>query len=354
MSLEQRQYIIELIHEARDNGARLSQACDCAEIDAATFRRWQKDGQVTGDKRPDAIKPAPSNSLTAEERQMLLEICNRPEFSSLPPSQIVPILADRGIYIASESSFYRELRRAEQQHDRGRAKQRQARAKPNEFVATGPNQCWTWDVTWLKSPVLGMFYYLYMVSDLFSRKVVAWEVHEIECSELAAQLIKRGVLAEGSPMGLTTLHADNGAIQKSATLKATLERMGILPSYSRPRVSNDNPFAESLFRTLKYRPDYPAHGFEDIASARLWALQFVEWYNFEHRHSQLNFVTPVQRHTAEDIPILEHRDQVYKQAQQQNPNRWSGKTRNWTRPASVTLNPDKPVDEKEEKLLEVI
>ena len=340
MSLEHRQHIVGLINEARARGARVGPACETVSIDTATFRRWQDKGQVIGDRRAQAIRPEPANKLSQQERERVLLTCNLPEFSSLPPSQIVPVLADQGIYIASESTYYRVLHEANQQHDRGRAKARNARAKPDECVATGPNQCWTWDVTWLKSPVAGLFYYLYMVSDLYSRKIVSWEVHETECGELASELIRRGVMAEGFPKDLKTLHSDNGSIQKSSTLQATLERLGVSPSFSRPRVSNDNAFAESLFRTFKYRPDYPPNGFSSLELARQWVGRFVHWYNNEHRHSKLKYVTPSQRHTGEDIEILAARDVVYREAKKKNPVRWSGDTRNWNRPGAVVLNPD--------------
>ena len=352
MSLEHRQHIVQLIDQARDHGARLAPACKTVNIDTASYRRWQSDGQVIADRRADAIRPAPRNKLRPEEREAVLLMCNRPEFQSTPPSQIVPVLADRGAYLACESTFYRVLHEANQQHARGRAKTRHGRAKPDEFVATAPNQCWTWDVTWLKCPVVGMFYYLYMVSDLFSRKIVAWEVHERECGELASQLIRRGVMAEGNPAGLRTLHADNGSIQKSSTLRATLERLGVEPSYSRPRVSNDNPYAESLFRTFKYRPDFPSEGFASLEAARQWVQQFVRWYNHRHCHSKLNFVTPAQRHTGGDIAVLAHRHEVYQRARVANPERWSGNTRNWNRPGAVILNPDKPPAADDEKRLE--
>jgi len=351
VSLEHRQHIVQLIDEARDDGARLAPACKTVDIDTASYRRWQTDGQVIADRRADAIRPEPSNKLSRQEREALLATCNRPEFQSTPPSQIVPVLADRGTYLACESTFYRVLHEARQQHDRGRAKTRHGRAKPDEFVATAPNQCWTWDVTWLKSPVLGMFYYLYMVSDLFSRKIVAWEVHGRECGELASQLIRRRVMAEGHPAGLRTLHADNGSIQKSSTLRATLERLGVEPSYSRPRVSNDNAYAESLFRTIKYRPDFPSEGFAGLESAREWVHQFVRWYNDKHCHSQLKFVTPSQRHSGVDIAVLANRHQVYQQAREANPGRWSGETRDWNRPGAVVLNQDQPNLFNDEKRL---
>lgn len=348
MSLEQREQIVALIDQARAGGARLNEACSTVEIDPATYRRWQDNGQVIADRRARAVRPAPRNRLSEQERELIYITCDLPEFQSLPPSQIVPALADQGLYYGSESSFYRLLRMAGLQHDRGRAKPRQKRAKPEEYCATGPNQCWCWDVTWLKSPVNGLFYYLYMMMDVFSRKITAWEVHESECGELAAQLLRRGVLAEGCADTLTCLHADNGAIQKSSTLRATLEWLGVEPSYSRPRVSNDNALPESLFKTAKYRPEFPHDGFDSLEGARDWCVKFVGWYNTKHKHSAIKFVTPEQRHRGEDIEILAKRDEVYRQAKAANPTRWSGATRNWERPKIVVLNPDKP-QEKSEK-----
>lgn len=352
ISLEHRQQTVNLIREAVAEGARVSEACQCVEIDPGTFRRWQHQGEVVPDARPQATRPAPSNRLTELERAMILAACHRPEFHSSPPSQIVPALADQGIYVASESSFYRVLHEADEQHDRGRARKRRKRAKPTAYTATGPNQCWCWDVTWLRSPVRGMYYYLYMLEDVFSRKIVGWDVYETECSELASRLVERAVRAEGYPGGLEVLHADNGAIQKSSTLRATLDRLGIEPSYSRPRTSNDNAFPEALFRTVKYRPDFPVDGFAGLEAAREWSLSFVRWYNEEHRHSALKFVTPLERHTGADIEILANRDVLYRASKEKHPERWSGKTRNWERSESVTLNPDKPAPAPAENLQE--
>ena len=342
MNLEQRKQTIALINQARCDGARLNEACMTVEIDPATYRRWQHDGRVVADRRATVVRPIPSNKLTEPEREMIFVTCDLPPFQSLPPSQIVPTLADQGLYYASESTFYRLLREAGRVHDRGRAKPRQKRAKPDEYRTTGPNQVWCWDVSWLKSPVNGMFYYLYMMMDVFSRKITAWEVHETECGKLAAELMHRGVLAENCAATLTCLHADNGSIQKSSTLRATLEWLGVEPSYSLPRVSNDNAYSEALFKTTKYRPGFPHEGFESIEDARAWCAQFVNWYNEENKHSAIKFVTPGQRHRGEDIGILAERDELYRKAKAANPSRWSGSTRNWERPETMVLNPDKP------------
>jgi len=347
VSLEQREWIIGLIKQARVDGARLNSACQAVEIDPATYRRWQRDNVVVPDQRAAAKRPTPINKLTPQEKEVILLTCHLPEFQSLPPSQIVPTLADRGCYIGSESSFYRTLHEADEQRDRGRTKPRQKRAKPDEYQTTGPNQCWTWDVTWLKSPVNGLFYYLYMMVDVFSRKITAWEVHETECGELASQLLKRGVLAEGCASTLRCLHADNGAIQKSSTLRATMEWLCVEPSYSRPRVSNDNAISEALFRTTKYRPDYPHNGFKSLEHAQQWCKDFVQWYNEEHKHSAIKFVTPSQRHRGDDVQILAKRDALYRQAKAANPSRWSGDTRNWKRSEVMILNPDKKLQELE-------
>ena len=228
---------------------------------------------------------------------------------------------------------------ADAQHHRGRAKAPRAPTPPPSHTAEGPGQVWCWDITYLPSPVRGMFFYLYLILDLYSRKIVGWEVHTQESSAHASALVRRAVLAEGGLGQPLVLHADNGGPQTGSTLMATLKHLGVIPSHSRPRVSDDNAFAETLFRTLKYRPAYPTGGFADLADARAWVLDFVRWYNTEHRHSALRFVTPEQRHCGADVAILAQRQALYAQAQAAHPERWSGATRDWTPPGPVTLNP---------------
>jgi transposase InsO family protein len=331
-----------LIREATAAGCRLEPACAELEISLRTFQRWVRDGDdaVKADSRTTSTRPAPANKLSEDERAQILAVANSEEFASLPPTQIVPTLADRGVFVASESSFYRVLKAAAQQHHRGRAKKPSSRVATSH-CATGPNEVWSWDITWMPAAVKGQFYYWYMVLDVFSRKIVGHEVHVAESAELASLLMRRASLAErlaGRPL---VLHSDNGSAMKGATMLATLEQLGVAPSFSRPRVSNDNAYAESLFRTCKYRPDYPAKPFESLDEARTWTQKFVRWYNHEHKHSGLKFVTPAQRHTGQDAAILARREKVYRDARNRNPERWSQGIRNWKLEDQVWLNPER-------------
>lgn len=340
-----RQMAIELIVEACAAGARQARACAVLEIDARTLRRWQRqqrDEQRLVDRRREAAADrVPANKLSPEERAEILDVCNAPAYQSLPPSQIVPRLADEGEYLASESTFYRVLREADQQHRRGRAQAPRQVPKPQGFKAEGPNQIYSWDITYLAAAIRGVFYRLYMVEDIFSRKIVGWEVHEDEQSAHASVLIRKTCLAEGIREDGLVLHSDNGGPMKGATMLATLQRLGVVPSFSRPSVSDDNPYSESLFRTLKYTPAYPSKPFASLSAAREWVHRFVQWYNEEHRHSNIRYVTPGQRHRGEDIAILAARKQLYEDAKRVRPERWSRHTRNWTPISEVWLNPPK-------------
>lgn len=330
------------IREANSAGARKRRACEESGLSLRTFQRWtQEVGQIREDQRAQAQRPEPANKLSEQERARVLALCNQPDYADLPPSQIVPRLADQGVYLASESSFYRILKAADQLHHRGRAKAKQKSRPPTTHRAAAANEVWSWDISYLPSGVRGQFFYLYLIVDIFSRKIVGWEIHERECGEAAAALVQRAVLAEHCLRKPLVLHADNGSPMKSQTLQVKLYDLGITPSHSRPRVSNDNPYSEALFRTLKYCPQWPSQGFASLLAAREWMSRFVHWYNETHRHSQIRFVTPAQRHRGEDRTILERRDQVYVQAKAQHPARWSGATRNWTPVGPVTLNPER-------------
>lgn len=278
---------------------------------------------------------------------MILEIANTEEFSSLSPNQIVPKLADQGIYIASESTFYKVLKEHDELVHRGRAKV-PIKRPISTHKADKPNEVWTWDITYLRGPIKGKHYYLYMIVDIYSRKIVGWEVWEEESSVHASELIKRAYIDEKIMLNEKplVLHSDNGSPMKGATMLETLYNLGVIPSRSRPRVSNDNPFSESLFKTLKYRPNYQPNGFENVKNARLWVLQFVKWYNNEHKHSGLKFVSPNERHTGKDKEILEARKKVYKEAKDKHPERWSREIRNWNIESEVWLN---PVNDKEKQ-----
>lgn len=342
--LEDRQVIAQAVEDAHTAGARLRPACELVGIDLRTLQRWQAtDGLVRGDRRPEAVREPPAHALSEAERARLLQVANEPRFADVPPARIVPMLADEGIYLASESSFHRVLRAAGQNGHRGHAKAPQAIRPPTTHVAAGPNEVWCWDMTFLPSVVIGSWFYLYLILDLYSRKIVGWEVHANDSADHAAHLVRRTALAEGIHMTAQkpVLHGDNGATLKATTVLAMLHWLGIKPSYSRPRVSDDNAYAEALFRTAKYRPEFPAKGFADLEEARTWGARFVQWYNVEHRHSGIGYVTPAQRHAGEDHAVLAARHAVYTRAREANPRRWSGATRDWSPKGAVTLNPER-------------
>ena len=344
IGLEDRQTLTRDIDIAQAAGARLKPACATAGIDVRTLQRWKAgDGLTAGDGRPQAVRPVPGHALSEAERAQVLAVANEPRFAAVPPARIVPMLADEGVYLASESTFSRILRGEGQTAHRGRAKAPKAVRPPTTHVATAPRQVWCWDMTYLPARVCGRWFYLYLILDLYSRKIVGWEVHERDHADHAAHLVRRTALAEGiaALAAKPVLHGDNGSTLKATTVLAMLNWLGVKPSYSRPRVSDDNAYAESLFRTAKYRPEFPAKGFADLEQACAWAADFVRWYNFDHRHSGIRYVSPAQRHAGDDHAILAARHALYLRARQQNPARWSGATRNWTPAGSVTLNPER-------------
>jgi len=328
--------IIALVDEAVASGARLESACHELGIDARTIQRWR--AQPEGDDDRHGPKSRPTNGLTEAEEKDILSLLNSEEYVDLSPHEVVAKLADMNIYKASERTMYRVLKRKKLQHHRGRTRPR-TKHRPAEHRATGPRQVWSWDITYLRTPIKGRFWLLYMVVDVWSRKVVAARVHDHESDELASALLDETCAREGVDRAGLVVHSDNGAAMKGKTMLAKMQDLGIVPSFSRPRVSNDNPFSESLFRTMKYRPNYPDGPITSVEAAQAWVDAFVLWYNEDHQHSGIRFVTPSQRHDGADIAILANREEVYKAAKQRCPNRWSGQTRDWSHISEVRLNP---------------
>ena len=386
---QQRQNIVSLIGEACKSGARLHLACQQIGLSCRTVQRWlslcaavqdeshapqsaqpQQTPQAAGgdgptvarrteqpvvadldahmsvneDHRQARLRQAvtPPNKFSPAECDAVLAAININEFKDLPPSQIVPRLTDQGVYLASESTMQRLLRLNHQNTHRRTERPAQKRQKPFALKATAVNQVYTWDITYLPTLIKGVYFYLYLFVDIFSRLIVGWQVYDSESAEHAGALLTDICLRHRIAKGQITLHSDNGSPMKGQTMLATMQSLGVAASRSRPSVSNDNPYSEALFRTLKYRPDMPVSPFDDLAQARHWVQTLVNWYNFEHRHSAIGFVTPEQRHTGQDIDLLKRRTALYEQARQKNPLRWSGKVRNWSRIEAVHLNPDKP------------
>lgn len=328
--------ILELVANAVAAGARKSKACETLGVAPKTLERWRKDPDGE-DGRCGPTNP-PAHKLTDEERARVIALATSPEYRDLSPKQIVPLLADKGVYVASESTFYRVLEDAGMSSHRGPARPPRKVTKPKEHVATGPCQVWTWDITYLRGPVRGTYFYLYLFLDIYSRKIVAAEVHEAEDMEISSAILEAARERESAASTLV-LHADNGGPMKGSTMLSTMKRLGVVASFSRPRVSDDNAFSEALFRTLKYRPGYPRRPFTSLAEARRWVDGFVRWYNHEHLHSSLRFVTPAARHEGRDTALLTRRRRIYAAARQRTPRRWTGGVRNWTPVGAVALNP---------------
>ncbi|KQC04791.1 MAG: integrase [Methanoculleus sp. SDB] len=330
--------ILSLLEEVVATGARLAKAAAVIGISARTLIRWRQQGG--GQDQRQGPSDAPANKLSEQERQQVLAVANSAPFRDLSPKQIVPQLADQGVYLASESTFYRVLKEHAMLAHR-QASKPAVTHRPKAHVATGPCQVWSWDITYLKTSVKGLFFYLYMVLDVWSRKIMAAQVFAEESMEHSAMLVSQACAFHGVQPEKLVLHSDNGGPMKGATMLATLHNLGVTPSFSRPSVSNDNPYSESLFRTMKYRPEYPARPFETVEQAQSWIDQFVFWYNTRHLHSSIRFVTPDDRHYGREQAILANRQKVYTEARRRNPNRWSKEIRNWDPIKCVWLNPEK-------------
>lgn len=281
--------------------------------------------------------PNTPNQLSDDENQAFLNALNSPQYRDLPPEAAVAAMADAGIYYGSASTAYRLLR------EHGLVKRRpqtetEAKRKPKPHCAKAPREVWSWDITYLPCRIKGAWYYLYLIMDIYSRKIVGAEVYEEETAERAAQLIRKTAIKEHIIGKHVILHSDNGAPMKGFTMQAMMNHLGIEKSYSRPHTSDDNAYSESLFRTLKNMPQYPESGFASLEEARRWTAEFVEWYNTCHLHSALQYLTPEQVHSGKAEEILQQREEVYRLAQQRTPQRWRNGLRKWTLPKVVWLN----------------
>jgi putative transposase len=329
--------ILDAIDEAVASGARLSAACKLAGLSMRTVERWRQ--RPGGDDLRKGPHTSPANALTPEETAQVIAVMTSSRYAALSPKQLVPALADEGLYLASESTMYRLRRRVGLKCTRPSIRSHVTRASM-VHRATAPNQVWSWDITYLPTTIRGCFLYLYLIMDVWSRRVVGWDVCERESADNSAVLIQRVCSENGvDPRGLV-LHSDNGKPMRGSTMLATLQWLGVVPSFSRPHVSNDNPYSEALFRTLKHAAAYPKLPFADAEAARRWVTRFVAWYNGEHRHSGIRYVTPDQRHFGDETTILERRSSLYELARQTNPERWSRSTRNWIPIGQVVLNPE--------------
>jgi len=297
-------------------------ACEALQFPRATFYRHLK-----VEKRPFKIvnaRPVPPLALNDEERQAVTDLLHSERFCDDAPHQIYAKLLDQGRYLCSIRTMYRIL---EAEHgsvrERRRHVQRPKYLKP-ELLATEPNQIWSWDITKLKGPVKWTYFYLYVILDIFSRYVVGWMIAHRELAALAKRLITDSCDKQKIKQGQLTVHADRGSSMKSKVVAHLLSDLGVTKTHSRPHVSNDNPYSEAQFKTLKYCPQFPQR-FGSIQDARSFCQTFFNWYNKEHRHSGIALMTPEQVHYGMDKQILQQRSKVLADAFQKNPNRFKSK-----------------------------
>jgi len=329
--------ILGLIREAQVAGARLAPACRVVGLSTRTVERWRH--MPDGEDERRGPHEQPGNALTPAEEAQVLAIMTNARYVGLSPKQLVPHLADEGLYLASESTMYRLQRRHGLRAKKRSIDRTHVTRSSTVHRATGPNQVWSWDITWLPTVVRGRYLYLYLMMDVWSRRIVGWTIANSESADTAAELVTRICHDEGiDPRGLV-LHSDNGAPMRGHTMIATLQWLGIVPSFSRPHVSDDNPYSEALFRTLKHTPAYPRLPFASIESAHAWVARFVGWYNGEHRHSAIRYVTPDERHLGRECVVLAARCKLYEKARSSTPERWTRGTRDWSPVGLVVLNP---------------
>jgi putative transposase len=316
------------------------QACNALSIPRAGFYRWKNRND-----KPDKvnIRPAPPLALSGEEDKRVMEILHSDRFVDMAPAEIHATLLDEGEYLCSPRTMYRKL----EKHDEVRERRNQLRhpvySKP-ELIAKAPNQVWSWDITKLKGPVKWTYFHLYVIMDIFSRYVVGWMIASQELSYLAKELIKQTCEKQGVQRDQLIIHSDRGTSMTSKTVALLMTDLGVTKSLSRPHVSNDNPFSEAQFKTLKYRPEFPKR-FGCIGDARIFSQGLFSWYNNVHYHSGIGFLSPVDVHYGRSEQIIKERQAVLAAAYEKHPERFKGKLPHPTAmPEAVWIN--KPLPEK--------
>jgi putative transposase len=298
----------------------------CEAVGAAQASYYRRHRQSPAPVRPEPIahrRRHQPRALSATERQAILDVLHSDRFADLAPAEVWATLLDEGVYLGSQSTFYRLLRRAGEVRERRRQATHPAKVKP-ELVANAPNAVWSWDITKLRGPAKWTYYYLYVILDIFSRYVVGWMVASRESSALAEVLIRQTCTKQGIDRAQLTIHADRGSSMTSKPVAFLLADLGVTQSHSRPHVCNDNPFSEAQFKTLKYRPDFPDR-FGSIEDARRHCQDFFGWYNDEHRHSGLGLHTPADVHYGLAHAIRDKRASVLDAAYAKHPERFTRK-----------------------------
>lgn len=327
------------MNELASQNVPLVQACPVLRVPRSTLYRWQKPVVATPTPKP---KPRSPRALSAQEQATVLELLNSERFQDQAPRQVYATLLDEGLYVCHWRSMYRVLAENHQVAERRNQLVHPAVVKP-QLVATAPNQVWSWDITKLLGPTKHTFYYLYVILDVYSRLVPGWLLAAKESDELARQLVRETCLKQHIPLGELTLHADRGSAMIAKPLALLLTDLGVTKSHSRPRVSNDNPYSEAQFKTMKYRPDYPEF-FASLLEARAWAQGFFQWYNHEHKHSALCLLTPAVVHYGHADAVLRARQKVRQQAFAAHPERFvKGPPTLATLPPEVWINRPQPV-----------
>lgn len=321
--------IVEAIDEAVSAGARLFKACEAIQLCVRRLRRWRKTGE---DGRKGGYR-ALGQKLSEAEKDAIAAALEMPSVKALPVKVAHATLMDQGIYLGSPSTY---VRVAIERQVRKARKAPASKPKRPELVATGPGQVWCWDITWLDAPLKGAYFYLYMVMDMFSRKVVAWEVFSKEDGTLARDLIAQALEDEGVPPGQLIIHADNGRPMRSQSLRSLFDLLNVTASYGRPHTSNDNAFSESLFSTFKGRVSFPEY-FATLQSAREFCLEFFAWYNSFHLHSRLDYTTPTNVHQGLHKELFVRRNALLEKHRLAHPSRHGGRAKVYGIPAEVRL-----------------
>lgn len=313
---------------------QLSKQALCQALGVARSQLYRR-------QKPKAPRPPSPRALSEDERTTVRETLNSPRFQDQAPRQVFATLLDEGVYLCGWSTMYRILREHAEVRERRDQLRHPVYNRP-ELLATAPRQLWSWDITKLRGAQPWTYYYLYVIMDVFSRYVVGWMVMERESATLAEALIAESCAKEGIASDQLTLHADRGSSMTSKTVAQLLADLGVTKTHSRPHVSNDNPYSEAQFKTLKYRPTYPKE-FGSVADARAWTRQFIDWYNQQHYHSGLGLLTPAVVHHAQSVLVRSRRQEVLKAAQVAHPERFvQGEPRLPALPQAVWINPPLP------------